>query len=150
MRFIPDAAVRAAEAMLARYADGKYRTPKWRTLPAEQHAAALLRHLAGFHGALADDESGESHAVHLVARAAFLLAQEQTEGREPPDPLAASIAFADQSARLLLPLDDDSPWNPYRQIAGELLSISARLRRLHVARRAAQDGGIAWFCGDTE
>lgn len=151
MSFLPHRSIMAAESMLAEYAqDGaKYRTPKWRTLPAEVHLAAALRHLVGWHLEVADEESGKSHALHLVARAAFAAEQEQLEGREPPDPLGVAIWLADLAARCCLAAADDSKaYTPERELMGELLSISARLRRLHVAHREENDGGVEWGTGN--
>lgn len=149
MRFVPRIAVETVEALLARYADAKYREPRWRARTFESHLESAHRHLAGVHVELADAESGASHAVHLLARAVFAVAQELTDGREPPDPLRFAIQSVDFAARALLTLaPDESRYSLYREIGGELLSVTARLRRLDAEARRARDGGVEWEIGD--
>lgn len=146
---LPQEAIARVEELLAAYADGKYQEPRWPKLPAERHAAAAVRHGAAFTRELEDDESGRSHLLHMAARALFAVAQEDEQGRNPPDPLGGAVALLAEVQKLLTVLDVGG-WSPFQSIRTEVRDIATRLERLHRAQRAAQDGGISWECGNSD
>jgi hypothetical protein len=88
---LPEDAVEACEALMQEMV-AKYPVPKWPTISAEDHLAALHRHAAGWERGETDPESGLSHAVHVAVRALMLLAVERDKGRLRGDPLRAATA----------------------------------------------------------
>jgi hypothetical protein len=130
--YTPQAALEAVEALLARYARGKYATAKWMHRTTGQHLAAVLRHGAGAILGRPDDESGESHAVHLAARALQMVAVEQMHGPGRADPfelLAAALEVAACAADELRAEHPDYATQQWLCEVGKLAAWAERKRR---------------------